>query len=114
MSAIRIGVMRTVSGLANTNWTLGGAKPSWLDQSVQGVKQAGQMFVALLTPASVVALALGLWCIGATLGSTQAFPVSDGMFSHWQVWMVLAVLVKTTATMLARFAPSAPKTTKEG
>jgi len=44
----------------------------------------------ILNPASVFALALGLWRLGADLGVTNPFALSDGPFSHWQVWMVAA------------------------
>jgi hypothetical protein len=44
----------------------------------------------ILNPASVFALALGLWRLGADLGLTSPFALSDGPFSHWQVWMFAA------------------------
>ena len=44
----------------------------------------------ILNPASVFALALGLWRLGADLGLTNPFALSDGPFSHWQVWMFAA------------------------
>jgi hypothetical protein len=112
MSAIIIGAMRTASDLAQT-LTLAGGRPSWKDQIVSAARQAGPLLVALLTPASVIGFVLGLWCIGGALGWTQVFPVSAGLFSHWQVWMALTAMVKGAATLLARIGPAAPKTSGE-
>lgn len=44
----------------------------------------------ILNPASVFALSLGLWRLGADLGVTGPFALADGPFSHWQLWMVAA------------------------
>ena len=49
------------------------------------------MLAALLTPAAVVALVFGLWRFSADLKWTEAFPISTGFFSHWQVWIALAI-----------------------
>ena len=56
---------------------------------------------ALLTPASVVALVLGLWRVSSDLGWTEEFLISDGFFSHWQVWIGLAIALQVGATTLA-------------
>ncbi len=63
----------------------GGAKDEDLTPAelVQGLTH-------ILNPASVFSLALGLWRLGADLGLTNPFALSDGPFSHWQVWMVVA------------------------
>jgi hypothetical protein len=56
---------------------------------------------ALLTPAAVVALVLGLWRVSADLGWTEEFLISNGLFSHWQVWIALAIGLQASATSLA-------------
>ncbi len=57
---------------------------------------------ALLSPASVVALALAFWRLGADLNWTGEFAISSGLFSHWQVWMALAVGLQTWAAHLSK------------
>lgn len=58
---------------------------------------------ALLTPAALMAYALGLWRLGADLQLTGAFAISSGFFSHWQVWLPLAVVLQLTALALNRY-----------
>jgi len=58
---------------------------------------------ALLTPAAVLALALGFWGLAADLNLTGQFAISGGLFSHWQVWIGLAVLLQACASRLSRY-----------
>ncbi len=58
---------------------------------------------ALLTPAAVVALVLGIWRLGYDLKWTGEFAISNGLFSHWQVWIATAVLLQTCASILNRY-----------
>jgi len=60
--------------------------------------QLANMFVAFLTPASLVALVLGLWRVSADVGWTESFVISSGFFSHWQVWIALAIGLKSLAS----------------
>ena len=53
-------------------------------------KQLVNVLIILLTPASMIALVFGIWRVGADLGFTGTFVISDGFFSHWQVWLALA------------------------
>jgi hypothetical protein len=68
----------------------------------------------ILNPSSAFALALGLWRLGADLGITSEFAISDGPFSHWQVWMVAAAGMQLLGYSLRkRFRPAgdaAPQT----
>ena len=50
-----------------------------------------------------MALVLGVWRLGADLKWTGAFAISRGLFSHWQVWIALAGLLETCASMLNRY-----------
>jgi hypothetical protein len=68
---------------------------------------------ALLSPAAVVALVLGLWRVSADLGWTEEFLISNGFFSHWQVWIVLAIGLQAAATFLAAKIASDPKISEE-
>jgi hypothetical protein len=58
---------------------------------------------ALLTPAAVMACVLAFWRLAADLNATGQFPISDGLFSHWQVWLGLAVSIQFCATLLNRY-----------
>ncbi len=63
-------------------------------------RQLPNIFVALLTPAALVALAMGLWRVSADLDWAGAFPISSGFFSHWQVWIALAAGLKMLSSSL--------------
>lgn len=58
---------------------------------------------ALLTPAALMALVLGCWRLASDLNLTGEFVISRGLFSHWQVWMVLAGILQTCASLLNRY-----------
>src|ERR1700690_3601926 len=63
--------------------------------------QAADVLVALVTPSAVVALVMGIWRLTADLGWTETFPISSGFFSHWIVWVALAIGLKFGASALA-------------
>ena len=65
-------------------------------------QEATRLIAAFLTPASVIAASMALWRLGADLGWTGAFAVSDGLFSHWQVWTILALGLKMTGSLIIR------------
>ena len=58
---------------------------------------------ALLTPAAFLASVLALWRVAADLSFTAKFAITSGVFSHWQVWMVVAAVLQTCSRMLARY-----------
>ena len=57
---------------------------------------------SLLTPAAVMALVLAIWPLAAGLKFAGAFPIDEGVFSHWQVWMVVAFSLQSMAMALNR------------
>ena len=63
---------------------------------------------ALLKPAALMALALGMWGIGADLKLTSAFAITSGWFSLWPVWLGTAVLLELCSFGLNRYGQ--PKT----
>jgi hypothetical protein len=65
----------------------------------------------LLTPAAVMAMALGFWRLAADLKWTDSFAISKGLFSHWQVWMVSAVVLQFCSHLLSRYARDSDKAT---
>ena len=58
---------------------------------------------ALLTPAAVMASALGFWRLAADMKWTGEFGIASGPFSHWQVWLTFAVLLQGVAWALNRY-----------
>ncbi|HWC97926.1 MAG TPA: hypothetical protein VG456_14290 [Candidatus Sulfopaludibacter sp.] len=58
---------------------------------------------ALLTPAAVMALALGLWRIAADLSWTSTFYIASGPLSHWQVWLAAAAFLQLCSHRLNRY-----------
>jgi len=58
---------------------------------------------ALLTPGAFLASVLALWRIAADLNIAAKFAIPSGVFSHWQVWMVIAAMLQVCSRMLARY-----------
>ena len=58
---------------------------------------------SLLTAAAVMAGVLGFWRIGAELKWTGGFAIDSGVFSHWQVWLGVAVFLQVCAHILNRY-----------
>jgi hypothetical protein len=58
---------------------------------------------ALLMPSAVMAYVLVLWRLAADLSIAGQFPISNGLFSHWQVWLTLAASLQFSATTLNRY-----------
>jgi hypothetical protein len=63
---------------------------------------------ALLTPVAVMAIVLALWRLSADLRATGGFPISAGLFSHWQVWLTGAALLQFLAIILNRYGNAEP------
>ena len=57
---------------------------------------------ALLIPASLMAYVLGFWRLASDVGVTNEFAIS-GLFSHWQLWIVTAVVLHVAAGVLNRY-----------
>jgi hypothetical protein len=57
---------------------------------------------ALLGPAALMPYALGLWGLASDLGLTREFGLT-GIFSHWQVWIGMGVIVHVAAVSLNRY-----------
>lgn len=63
---------------------------------------AVELAAHLLSPAALVAVAVGLWALGCELQLAHSFAISEGAFAHWQAWMVLGAAMQTAAAMLQR------------
>jgi hypothetical protein len=57
---------------------------------------------ALLIPASLMAYVLGFWRLASDIGVTGEFALR-GVFSHWQIWIMTAVALHITASVLTRY-----------
>ena len=66
-------------------------------------QQAALAASTFLTPAAVMACALALWRLGADMGMVGAFPIVQGLFSHWQVWFVVASTLQAVSLALSRY-----------
>lgn len=67
-------------------------------------RQAALMTSSLMTPVALMAFALGGWRIAADLKWTGEFAISEGFFSHWQVWIALGIGVQFCAFLLQRLS----------
>lgn len=63
---------------------------------------------SLLTPGALMACALAFWRLAADLNATSQFPIPNGLFSHWQVWLTLAASLQVSATLLNRYGKPEP------
>jgi hypothetical protein len=101
--ALQPGLERTASAIATTTSAFAGrVHPALSRTAAMSQSAAGLVSVLLLTPAAVTAFAFALWRLGEDLGWTGKFVVTEGLFSHWPVWMMLSIGLK----MLATFANS--------
>ena len=58
---------------------------------------------ALLAPAALMAAALAVWRICAEIGLTGEFAITEGLFSHWQMWLGIAVGLQGLSMILNRY-----------
>jgi len=67
---------------------------------------------SLLTPAAVMADVLAGWRIAADLGIARLFPITEGLYSHWQVWVPTAAVLHAGAILLNRYGKPIPVVSK--
>ncbi len=79
----------------------------------QPLGQLANILVALLTPAALVALVLGIWRVCADLGWAGPFFIADGFFSHWQVWIALSIGLKMLSSTLIAWGSRIAKFSEE-
>lgn len=56
----------------------------------------------LLVPAALMAYVLGIWRLASDLGMAGEFALT-GLFSHWQVWIAVAVALHLASSSLNRY-----------
>jgi len=59
---------------------------------------------ALLAPSALIAFTIAFWNIAAQFHWVANFFVSTGPFSHWQAWLIAAVVLLFAARVLNRYA----------
>lgn len=62
------------------------------------------LVASLLTIGSVSCASLGVWRVGGDLGWTGDFVFTQGLLSHWQVWMGAAAAIQYGAWRLTQYA----------
>src|SRR5688500_11223142 len=67
-------------------------------------RQAALVASSLMTPVALMAWALGGWRLLADLKMAGEFAISSGLFSHWQVWIALGIILQFAAFLLHRFS----------
>jgi hypothetical protein len=98
MSVIRIVEPTFVS---DTVSQLGARFQVFVKRTLKSSEQAADVLVALVTPAAAVTLVMGLWRLTSDVGWTESFPITTGFFSHWLVWIALAIGLKFGASAMA-------------
>lgn len=70
--------------------------------SSNSAKVAIETLLIMLNPMALSAFVLAAWRMGQDLDWTGNFFIGQGLFSHWQVWMVVGIALKATHVMLSR------------
>jgi len=70
---------------------------------VERLAKVSSALAAVLAPAAAMAFVLGLWRLCADLKWAGEFAISQGVFSHWQVWFATAGLLWICAAILNRY-----------
>jgi hypothetical protein len=56
-----------------------------------------------------MALALACWRLAADLRFTGGFPITEGLFSHWLVWLAVAASLEGLGIYLHRYGVAPPR-----
>lgn len=74
--------------------------PQYRGQAQRGLALAT---AALLTPAALVTFVLCIWSLAADLGWAGTFGIRNGVFSRWQTWLLVSVLLQAVSLILNRY-----------
>ena len=69
-------------------------------------KRLALVIAALLPPLALASGTLAAWRIAADLKLAGSFAISSGPFSHWQVWMIGALVLAVCSHALNRYGKS--------
>lgn len=84
-----------------------GAAAAKILSTQRGIGMVGPMAAlagGVLTLAAVACLTLAVWRLTSDLGWTGEFAISEGLLSHWQVWMTLTIGTGMVGVKLLRVA----------
>ena len=60
-------------------------------------RTSAQVGASLLAPLALMAGVLAFWRFGVDVSWTQGFPIEQGLLSHWQVWLALAIAIQAAS-----------------
>ncbi len=80
----------------------------WAAQAARNLRTAVDVMSFLADPFALAALALALWRLAADLNWADNFFIGQGLFSHWQVWLALAMVLKAGHISLERTLARVP------
>ena len=66
-------------------------------------RRVAMAFATFLTPAAVMAAALGTWRLAEDPHWAGDFAIRQGLFSHWQVWFAFAGVLQGGSYLLNRY-----------
>jgi formate hydrogenlyase subunit 4 len=78
-------------------------------EAVRHLRLAFDAVSFLANSLAVAALALGLWRLAGDLNLAGNFFIGQGLFSHWQVWIALAMGLKFGHVSLDRTLARVPE-----
>ena len=84
-------------------------QPSPVRRQGRKNRRVALAMAALLSPASLMACVLAFWRIAADLKWAGEFAIARGMFSYWQVWIAMAIVLQCGAVLLNRYGSAASK-----
>ncbi len=87
-----------VKVILRSSWAL-----DWPEVKLRGdLLEALYLMVHLMKPASLGAFLLAFWRLGADLGWTSEFLITDGLLRHWQLWAALGISMIACEGYLSR------------
>jgi hypothetical protein len=72
-------------------------------KQARGDIRFARVLAVLLSPAAMMAWILAIWQLVAQTGWVAAFPIETGLFSRWQIWIVLAFALQLLGWLLTRY-----------
>jgi hypothetical protein len=106
VARVRSAVATSTSGSALKSQFQFESTPAPVTQSfgLQTVSQSANVLVALV---------MALWRFCTDLGWAGPFLISDGFFSHWQVWIALSIGLKILSSTLIAWGSRTIKLSEE-
>jgi hypothetical protein len=66
--------------------------------------RAARLVASVLTLIAICLAVFGVWRVAEDLGWAGDFVITEGLFSHWQVWIGAAILLQWIAFRLLAYA----------